>query len=89
MPVEAECNKVKEIMIEKLICERKLNSALPVNKSMLSLLSGDSRYNDSQLSAYAKVIEDIKKPGHSQTHHENNSQVRFQNDTGGSGMFDL
>ena len=71
-----------------MITERKLNNRIPTHNSMLSLLSGDSRFSDSQLSAYAKEIEKNKKPGMSHESHEN-VKVRFQNDTGGSGMFDL
>ena len=83
-PEQAEKHKIKEIMLEQMRTERKFKNRMPVQRnSMLSLLSGDSHYSDSQLSAYARAIENIKKPGQAL------STTRFRNDTGGSGMLDI
>ena len=60
LPEETEKIKVKQLMLESMITGKR--SALPMNKSLVSLLSGNSGYNDSQLEAYAQVIEDMKKP---------------------------
>ena len=59
-PEESERHKVKEMMIQQLRVDRTFGD-LGHRKSMLSLMSGDSRYNDSELQQYAEAIENFKK----------------------------